>query len=240
MHENTRKFVKFSTCSVKGLRYEKNEDSLMALAEHNVFAVADGMGGRNGGAVASNLIKESLTSKLSHEPNEVSEKLILKYVQTINQEIYNLSLENAELKGMGSTLSLLSFNKNMVNCIHVGDSRIYRLLNFQLEQMSIDHTKNAHDLGRMSDKRKPQSGITRAMGVKPKVKLDCYSFEHIDSAEYLLVTDGVTDLVADFEIANILTTLQESYNKRVKKLVNLAVSRGGSDDKTVIFLSGHS
>lgn len=231
----------FAVESRQGPRNAKNEDSYLALPEWNVFAVADGMGGHAGGAKASSTLVEHILQcvsdnakgRLGETPDEHTLENV---IEQANRHIYELSQANTQWRGMGTTLSLLLLRPEEVICFHVGDSRIYEFSNFVCRQLTRDHTPGADDLGQRSLQHTSQRGIQRAVGVKEHVVIDIVRHPRAAGAQYLLVSDGITDAMPDYEIANVLSDVAKSPRKKVQRLLDLAEERQGSDDKTAILV----
>jgi len=222
---------------MKGERYERNEDAFLVLPEWNVFAVADGMGGHNGGAVASNMTVSHIVKCLSEHRGVLSKDYLVDVISEANRAVFSKASITSELRGMGTTLSLLHFSESEVLIFHIGDSRVYRHHDFRATQLTRDHTPGSQDLGVFENQHKSRRGITRAVGVSQSVDIDVSSHRHDPGAEYLIVSDGITDKLANFEIGNVVSDLSLSMAKRIDKLICLANECGGTDDKTAVLLA---
>lgn len=239
----TTEMIRFAADSIKGSRYERNEDSFLALPEWGVFAVADGMGGHNGGAVASNMLVNYVLEEIQ-QVNDSSGELpdwrnsqwMVETIECGNRKVFDASKEDSALEGMGTTLSLLLLLDEEALCFHVGDSRIYEHHNFLTKRLTRDHAEGAEDLGQRGNQHSGVRGIQRAIGIRPSVAIDVSRFPRQEDAEYLIVSDGVSDMLPDFEISNVLSNLEFSYRQRIDVLLSSAVERGGSDDKTAILI----
>lgn len=229
--------IKFAANTMKGDRYERNEDAFLALPEWNIFAVADGMGGHNGGAVASNMTVTHIVDRLSEYRGVLSKDYLIEVILEANQAVFSRADSTPDLRGMGTTLSLLHFCDREVMIFHVGDSRVYRHHDYRATQLTQDHTPGANDLGVLKNVHKSQRGITRAVGVSQKVNIDVAQYPHEPGAEYLIVSDGITDKLANYEIGNVVSDIKLSMAKRIDKLISLANEAGGTDDKTAILLA---
>lgn len=229
--------MRFAANTMKGERYERNEDAFLALPEWNVFAVADGMGGHNGGAVASNMTVTHIVDRLSDYRGDLSKDFLLGVISDANEAVFSKAQSTSDLRGMGTTLSLLHFSDSEVMIYHVGDSRVYRHHDFRATQLTCDHTPGTKDLGLLKDGHESQRGITRAIGVRQDVNIDVTRYQHEPGAEYLIVSDGITDMLANYKIGNVVSDVSLSMLKRVDKLISLANQSGGTDDKTAILLA---
>lgn len=226
---------------------ENNEDSLLVIQEHSpdycVFAVADGMGGHQAGEVASAMaieglkkffVKQNIINK-TYQKSEHIQKLI----NNINSNIYNVSLEKPELHGMGTTLTSVLYRQNQLYISHIGDSRVYRINDEGIEQLTEDHSLVAGliregTITKEQARSHPQKNvITRAIGTDLNVKSDTYHYTLQDEDIILLCTDGLSNLVSESEIKHIIESnvdLQEAANS----LVQLANAKGGTDNITLI------
>lgn len=229
--------IRFAANSQKGERYERNEDAFLVLPEWNVFAVADGMGGHNGGAVASNMVVNHIVSRLGACRTELTTDFIVGVITEANEAVYHKAQEAPELKGMGTTLSLVYFSGDSLTLFHVGDSRVYRHHEFRATQLTRDHVPGSNDLGVMVNEHTSQRGITRAVGVRKNIEVEVSRHQHEPETEYLVVSDGITDKLANYEISNVMSDVSLSLAKRIDKLIDLANQSGGTDDKTAILLA---
>lgn len=229
--------MRFAANSQKGERYERNEDAFLVLPEWNVFGVADGMGGHHGGAVASNMTVSHIVDRLSNHTSDVSRDLLHQIICEANEVVYREAQSADSLKGMGTTLSLLHFGLRNISIFQVGDSRIYEFHDFRATQLTRDHVPGTRDLGILKNEHESQRGITRAVGVRSSVEVEVSVHEHVPGAEYLIVSDGITDKLANYVISNVVSDVSLSLSKRIDKLIDLANQSGGTDDKTAILLA---
>ena len=229
---------------------KNNEDVFIVLPEYGFCAIADGMGGHNGGEIAAHEtishLSQSITSYLdSHTLScEETMQFIQKSIIECNQYVHNLSKHNSSLAGMGTTICIALFFDSQLLYAHVGDSRLYCHRNEFLLPMTNDHSlvnkvakeqRIPVEAARASVKK---GVITRSIGTHKNVipELDLLSIEPGDI--FLLCSDGLTDLVSDLEIENILNQ-NLSLEESTQKLITLAKSHGGRDNITVI-LANHT
>ena len=223
-----------------GLRRKRNEDSLLVLESSGVFVVADGMGGYRGGELASQLAVETMahayrSQTFEGEPHEnvpAHASELARAMQTANMKILEMAKAKPELKGMGTTVCAARFsaNKKRLYVGHVGDSRCYRLRNGVLKQMTADHTMADHGV------KGPQSAyLSRAVGIWPTVPIDIVMAVPLADDVYLLCSDGLTKMLTDESIAEVLRD-EEELKAAVERLVATANSRGGKDNVTVILI----
>tara|TARA_B100000214_G_scaffold286072_1_gene215638 strand:+ start:417 stop:1334 length:918 start_codon:yes stop_codon:yes gene_type:complete len=206
----------------------------------NLMAVADGMGGHNGGEVAAEIAVTTLTT--ANRFKSINEFAYL--VQKAHHRIQARAQENINLDGMGTTLCALSEIKTQeisqrIGAVNVGDSRIYLFTNNKLHQISIDHSvvQELVDSGQITEfeaKSHPHRNvITRSLGHQPIVKVDAWEMDLIIGDRYLLCSDGLTNEISDTEIAEILSN-QTDPQQAVDQLIQSALENEGLDNVTAI------
>ena len=224
-----------------GLSRNNNEDRYFVDEKQGLFIIADGMGGHAAGEVASQIAVETVRHCL-HTIDKINPQKQLE--QAINKA--NLAVEQAAkgdraLHGMGTTLSVLLLQQNRGYLAHVGDSRIYRLRNQKLEQLSDDHSLVGEQL-RQGTITAEQAKIStlgnlllQAIGVTPHLEI-CQDKLSLAAGDlFLLCTDGLTDMVPDAQIEKLLGQ-PETLNFRCDALINAAITAGGKDNITAILL----
>src|SRR6185312_14946696 len=220
-----------------GRQRRANEDSLMVRSP--LFVVADGMGGAQAGEVASKLAVEAFRDGLPDggEP----EASLAGLAQAANTRIHELSHANAEQAGMGTTLTAIYVGERDVAIAHVGDSRAYCLRDGRLLRLTDDHSlvDELMRQGRLTPEEAvehPQrSMITRALGIEGTVEVDTRSFKGRAGDIYLVCSDGLTTMVSEERIAEILnaTTVLRDAGEALIAEANRA---GGRDNITVVLL----
>lgn len=224
----------------KGLRRKRNEDGLLVFPKRSVFVVADGMGGHSGGEVASALAVQTIEEAFEAQeydgelhdgiPRRASE--LARAIQMANETILMRSKADEKLAGMGTTICAVRFSpdKQRVYVGHVGDSRLYRMRNGQLQQMTSDHTMK--DFGVTG----PGAGhLSRAVGIWPTVPIDVIIGKPRVGDLYLLCSDGLTKMLSDETIAEIIA-LPRTPAEIVETLIQRANASGGRDNITVILI----
>jgi PPM family protein phosphatase len=222
-----------------GRKRRRNEDAL--VLEPPLFAVADGMGGAQAGEVASRLAAAAFRE--FHEADALDpEERVGAIIQEANRRIYERARSDAQVSGMGTTVTAALYAGSDVALGHVGDSRAYRLRQGSLKQLTEDHSLVA-DLvrsGRLSpedaDAHPQRSVITRALGTDPEVDVDTFTIQAEPGDVFLLCSDGLTTMVAEEEIVETIgrsSTLEEA----TKALVRAANRAGGEDNVTVVLFS---
>ena len=232
-----------------GLVRQNNEDVWGCLPEHHIFVLADGMGGHQAGEIAAREAVLFFCSQLRKSFDEMQEQwsveslvsLIRSVVEDTNHFVYELSMTDELLKGMGTTLCSLLFYEGYVIHAHVGDSRIYRLRNGHLMQLTHDHSlvRELIELGKVAEHEVGdfdyKNIITRAIGTEFAVEptLEALPLCHQDS--YLLCTDGLSDLLSPCEIEDILKK-KLTVEEKVRSLIAAAKIKGGYDNVTVVLV----
>lgn len=217
-----------------GLTRTGNEDAL--LVEPPLYAVADGMGGHRAGEIASRVAMQGL---LAAAPRGADAKALGRAVRAANRAVIESAAKSRSRSGMGTTLTTAMVEGTHVVIAHVGDSRAYLLHGGRLTRITEDHSLVA-DLVRQGSLTEeearfhPQrSVITRALGSDPEMPADTFELDAEPGDRLLLTTDGLTGMLPDDYIAEIL--LQErDPGEASEKLVEAANRAGGYDNITAI------
>ena len=206
----------------------------------NLLAVADGMGGHNGGEVAAEIAVNTLTA--ANRFNSINEFAYL--IQRAHHLIQDRAQENINLDGMGTTLCALSEIKSQeasqrIVAVNVGDSRIYLYTNNELHQISIDHSLvqelvDSEQITESEAKSHPHRNvITRSLGHQPIIEVDAWELDLIIGDRYLLCSDGLTNEISDTEIGEILSN-QSDPQQAADQLIQSALENQGLDNVTAI------
>lgn len=227
-----------------GQQRGRNEDSLVAQIVNARFigAVADGMGGHQAGEKASRLAVEAIKEVASElaETQAVSEVLV-SAVQSANQRIFEASTQDQQLAGMGTTLTGAVVEPGRAWLAHVGDSRAYLIRNGQIAQLTADHSlvEELVRRGHLSESEAqihPQRNLLlQALGVAPTVEVETREETLQPGDVLLLCSDGLTNMVPDRDIADIITNAA-TLEAAAEKLISLANKRGGHDNITVVLV----
>ncbi|HEX2026316.1 MAG TPA: Stp1/IreP family PP2C-type Ser/Thr phosphatase [Actinomycetota bacterium] len=210
-----------------------NEDAF--TVQHPLFAVADGMGGHQGGEVASKLALERLERVTDGQAD------LAQVVRDANRAVFSKAAEDPGLRGMGTTLTAVLVQGDRLHWAHVGDSRMYRARDGQLERITTDHTvvEQLVEQGRLTPKEAeihPQRSIlVRALGVEEDVEVDEGDVEVRSGDRLLLCSDGLTGMVDEDDILRILTDHQDAQAAS-DALVAAANEAGGQDNITALVL----
>lgn len=240
--------MKTGVCTDAGKIRELNQDDY-AIYENDccLYIVADGMGGHQCGEIASRMAVEMICQHvknfMSPDMNVTSAKGILSEAfNRANKRIIEYSHIDPACAGMGTTLTLLYYCERHTVIGHIGDSRAYLLRKGKLKQLSKDHSLVAelHRSGEISEEEAqnhPQKHvITRALGMGDKVKADLFQVELFEEDRVLLCSDGLTNLVNDEEILEVITKTKPEHIL-ANELVMLANDRGGHDNITVLLVN---
>jgi protein phosphatase len=225
-----------------GLRRSNNEDVFIVQPDKGFFLVGDGMGGAAAGEVASRIFAETALEIFSESPvNAASDvpEIIKDVFRSANERILNKARENPEYHGMGCTGELVFFYDQKYFLGHVGDSRSYLFRQGSLRQITRDHSLVQEQLDQgliTTDETKKHSlrnVILRAVGIKEVLEIDLIRGNTLPQDIFLLCSDGLSDMVDDLSLQEILS-LPLSLGQKVEKLIDLAKSAGGYDNITII------
>ena len=241
--------IEVASLSDVGMRRTNNQDnlaiSLSASPESwqkkgHLFVVADGMGAHAAGELASKIAVDQIPHLYARSSEASAPEALKKAVVDANSEINRRGQANEDFHNMGTTLSSLVLLPQGAVAAHVGDSRVYRLRQNRLEQLTFDHSlvwemKAAGQLTAQEEAQGkiPKNVITRSLGPYPECKVDLEGpFPAAVGDSFLLCSDGLTGVITDGEIAALLSNMPPA--EAVKVLVDLANLRGGPDNITVI------
>jgi PPM family protein phosphatase len=232
----------------------RNEDAIASDASIGLAVLADGMGGYNAGDVASQMAVLTITSELISGFNQAKQSgkqvdsntaanLMSNAVSAANKAIYQVANEQEQCAGMGTTLVLSLFIDNKVVIGHIGDSRAYLLRNDQLLQLTNDHSllQEQIDSGLLTPEQAKQATyknfVTKALGVDAEADLEINTHAVEVGDMYLLCSDGLTDMVDDYEIETTLIEHYHDLESLANALIRKANQRGGKDNISVILIS---
>jgi len=232
-----------------------NEDCVESRPELGIVVLADGMGGYNAGEVASGMATSLIASGLSQTwTREVLGKLDRAAAMSLSQEvlqtqvgkantaIYEAAQKDPQCAGMGTTLVACVFFDNFLTVGHIGDSRLYRMRNDALEQVTRDHSllQEQIDSGLITkeDARSSHNKnlVTRALGIDPEVDAEIHSYDVEEGDIYLLCSDGLNDMIEDDEIQMTLIALRSNLDLTAQQLVQAANDAGGRDNVSVMLV----
>ncbi|MDU5504155.1 MAG: Stp1/IreP family PP2C-type Ser/Thr phosphatase [Anaerococcus vaginalis] len=237
--------MKFSTISNIGKVRSENQDYYgnLELDKYSFFIVADGMGGYNGGELASKLAAKYYIEYIKNSNIEDFSSIIdlqEEALQSANDKIYSLSKSYEQYANMGTTAVCVcvDYDKKSYHITHIGDSRAYIYSENKLQLITRDHSlvNDLIDSGSITEDEAKnfanKSTITRAVGVASKIKPESRSLDMKESDILLMVTDGLTNELSDTEIEAIIAN-NSTADKISSSLVDLAIRNGGHDNITV-------
>lgn len=231
---------------------KENEDSIWIDDSGLVLAVADGMGGHERGAEASQTAIKVFQKRLNREtikeelkdvtamidvPPEIESlyTIIARAVEESANVLYDRNLELQLRRYMGTTIvGLVLVQDTHVRWFHIGDSRIYRWRDSTLKRLTTDHSLYAEwvSAGRIGEEP-GKNIITRVIGVNPGVEADIAWDKRLKDDIYILCSDGLTDMITDEEIEEILKS-GNHVNDMTNRLVDAALAAGGKDNVSAV------
>ena len=224
-----------------GRQRTTNEDAMLVDDQLGLYLVCDGMGGHASGQIASDLAVRTIAQSLkTGEPvPQNGEDPLQAAMQAANQTVYQRSQVDPACHGMGTTAVGLRVEADLLHICHCGDSRVYLLRGGKLSQLTRDHSLvNLYkDKPELEGQMGPASSnvIVRAIGLEERVEIDHRVVALEDGDIYLLCCDGLTDMVDDWMIREILTS-GEPLEVMGENLVRAANTNGGSDNITVVLV----
>jgi len=236
-----------------GMKRNHNEDNFAILEEDHLYIVADGMGGHASGEVASQMAIDTLREffKATAADPEATwpykmdkargyeENRLITGVKLANLRIYEAAQRDAKLRGMGTTLVAILVVEDGVLIGHVGDSRVYRVRDSKLEQLTEDHSllNDYIKMKRLTEEEianfPHKNVIVRALGMKDSVKVDTMLDGPKPGDVYMLCSDGLSGPVSDKEILELMTSTNDLKGVATR-LIERANANGGPDNITVV------
>lgn len=241
--------VSAGLCDI-GQKRKTNQDSIYLNQKRNLFIVADGMGGHNGGDIASAMavkfFPEYALDHLDQDPKEALNKSVL----YANDKIIQRAQKEEELQGMGTTIVACYFHGPYLYLANVGDSRAYMVQNKKLFQMTKDHSwvqekLNMGIYGREEAKKDPQKNyLVRTVGVEENLNVDVYTYKVNRGDIFLICSDGLHGLVSDQDILYLINQHLQSpcecqsqqLESCAQALVDTANQNGGQDNISAILI----
>ncbi len=232
--------------SHKGYVRQENQDAFINMDIHigplqNIYIVADGMGGHQGGAMASRLAVDTVLETVKQSEEQVVSALH-EGMEKANKVIFEKALNDGSLFGMGTTADIVTLEGSMCHVAHIGDSRVYAVKTNQMVQLSKDHSyvQELVDAGAITHEeayRHPNKNrITKALGVDKTIEPDFKEYCIEEDWEYILLcSDGLTNMLHDDEILFFIQkdgTLEERVDTMLRKALDL----GGTDNITIVLV----
>ena len=235
--ESSWQWVSAGSTNVGNVR-KINEDAILDQPQNGLWVVADGMGGHHAGDLASSSIVKALSQISVNDEQSQFVDLVEDHIKRVNHDLYTFSKQDGRDAVIGSTVAALVALDGYCVCIWAGDSRVYRLRNFELEQLTVDHSEVEELIAEGALRRSEADGhpgenvITRAVGGEEIINLEMKLVPLQHGDRFLLCSDGLyKDLTAD-EIGNIMT--EGNTADVTRNLLGCALSRRCADNVSVI------
>lgn len=214
-----------------------NQDAV--IHAEGLCGVADGMGGHQGGEIASAFARDSLTAQLKHR--SPSEMLLLQAVKAVNRRLFIRAQEEGP-KGMGTTLSVIWMGAEEVYLAHVGDSRVYLLRDGELKRQTEDHSMVMEMVraGALTEEQAAahpmRNVITRAVGTEGGVDVDILTVPRRRGDVWLISTDGLHGMMTEETMKQALMDCLPDLDAAADRLLNLALEAGGHDNVSLVLV----
>jgi len=241
MNRLSAKYLKYESIGItnQGCVRDHNEDAFLDCNDKGFWVVADGAGGHQSGDIASNLIVEELAKLTRSRFFGSFLRKIIKCLHDVNSSLINQSGGEETNTLIASTVCVLLAQRNNIVCLWSGDSRIYQLRRDRLTQLTRDHNRvdefiKAGFTPEEAKKYPLAQHLTAAVGVTSPLVTETQSLEAIEGDTYLLCSDGLFKELTDQDIHDILK--QDSLKYAASDLIDLAISRGATDNVTVLLV----
>ncbi|RJF97880.1 Stp1/IreP family PP2C-type Ser/Thr phosphatase [Noviherbaspirillum saxi] len=236
-----------------GMVRSHNEDAIFSSPEDGIAILADGMGGYNAGEVASAMAVDVTTQYLKAGLPELTSQrrdtrlhhLVVESIQRANTAILEAAHADERYEGMGTTIVVAIFREDKLTLAHVGDSRAYRLRANQLTQITRDHSllQEQIDAGLVDPSWAPYAQnrnlVTRAVGVDANMEVEIHEHQVEEGDVYLLCSDGLSDMLLDEKIREIMSQSDMPLEIACDTLVQAANGNGGNDNISVMLVGVH-
>ena len=244
--------LRIAGCTDTGMRRQQNEDHIGYNQELGIAVLADGMGGHQSGEIAAHMAVETVLDRLKllakrQTTRPITSSQLLEYVSNTisysNDLIFQASEALEQHRGMGTTVvAVMTLGATLV-AGHVGDSRLYLLRNQELRRITKDHSlvQDLVDKGFYTEEEARAASVghivTRALGTKESVEVDTVEVPLENEDVLLLCSDGLTDMVADWQIEDMLQeSSDQALEQAAQALVDEANKNGGKDNISVVLL----
>ena len=247
--------LEFAGLTNRGLVRDHNEDCIAFNTELGLAVVADGMGGYQAGEVASAITIKSVMAHAEDNLTRVAslpddpetgltpQSIMLRdAIRKANHVIFRASQTQPQCAGMGTTVVAAIFHGDRVSIAHVGDSRLYRVRNKRIEQITTDHSLLAELVARgfytpeEAKKSLNKNLVTRALGIGKKVEVTVAEELVLPGDTYLLCSDGLSDMVEDTNIGLTISNFGANLHAAAEQLVQLANDNGGRDNISAVLV----
>ncbi|WP_158542441.1 PP2C family protein-serine/threonine phosphatase [Lujinxingia litoralis] len=250
--------LRFAAITDIGKRRTVNQDVYLLHPSRRLFAIADGMGGHEGGELAAILAIETLAAYFD-EVGDMIERTpadrrslqhnLIAGTKLANAAVFQEAAERGSRRGMGTTLVALTFDETRAYWSHVGDSRLYRFRRGQLERLTRDHSLLEETLERHNITHRDAAEfvasfpykhvLTRAVGNQYSVDVSV-AFSELEAGDvFLATTDGVHNALDDEEMAGLLRDHPTDLSAACQAIAQLTLSRGAPDNLTALLVQAH-
>ncbi len=236
--------INFTGKTNVGLKRSANEDTFLIKKEMGFCLVADGLGGAAAGEQASHLFAEAALEVFQHANDLIEENVVERIQHTFrlaNEKIRDHVEKNPAHKGMGCTADMMALSDQGFVVGHLGDSRTYRFRDGRLKQLTHDHSliQDQIDRGLIAEETARQhplrNVILKAVGIDEDPALDIIRGRTCPNDQFLLCSDGLTDMVEDDALGDVLRS-PASASEKIDQLIDLALAGGGKDNITVVLM----
>lgn len=229
-----------------GKKRSQNQDSVAVRPEIGFFIVADGMGGHQGGEIASAMAVEVTTQMIERAkkiPDFSSKSMLIEGIRSASTAIHRKARQSANLNGMGTTVVSLVFSDKNLTVGHVGDSRCYFFRPQMIWQLTRDHSLVQEKLraGLITREQartdKMKNVITRSVGFESDVNIDIYEFPIQPGDAFIICSDGLSGMIDDAGISYTIDKFlfeEKDPQKAANELIKKANENGGEDNVTVV------
>jgi PPM family protein phosphatase len=222
----------------RGLVRLHNEDAFCFLSRENraLFAVADGLGGHRGGAIASQMAIDTIKTEFGKWNGKGNDHFVTKVIQSANLEIYNTAQSHPELFSMQTTVTVAALEKDSISIGHVGDCRLYRIRDGHVTILTKDHSQAAellrlHLISPEESRQHPgRHQLTRSVGSSLFLRVDLVKEKVKPGDTYILCSDGLWSEVSNDDIKAAL--LGNNLEKSLEELVGMVLNAGAPDNIT--------
>jgi PPM family protein phosphatase len=233
-----------------GLVRPLNEDALGADPKAGLFVLADGLGGYNAGEIASTMAVSTLLAGLGDKLAQATERgepfdvhrALYEALVAMNTTIFRAALNSAAFEGMATTLVVAWLLGDRLWVAHTGDSRLYRMRDGALEQLTRDHSFSQEllDAGMVTAEEArmlpAKNLVTRALGASPDIEPEIHDYDTRAGDVILLCSDGLTEMVTQHEISGRIAGCGPDVTEAARRLVDMANEAGGRDNTSVVLV----
>lgn len=225
-----------------GRRRKNNQDSIFYDEVQGLGIVADGIGGRKGGEVASSMVVNGLRKAFQAADNIKKEEIssfLVNQIDRANLSVVERGRREAEVHGMGTTLNCIVFNNGKIHIAHVGDSRTYLYYKKHVYQLTLDHSVgNFLERGWLPKSAvapgAKEGALVRAIGLTDRCDVDLYEMKLKPGQLFITCSDGLSGMISDRQMAKLISEHIGDWHNLSKVLIDAANAAGGRDNITVV------